>query len=176
MSELVSGLHGMAISVTPAAPTGRHVIDPPLPLWDGKDPVRGWRQWKRTVFLWEADSDILEERRGTTDDPIRVSDGVRNITKFFDDHCAPDQNITDHEDFNRAVYGYEGSSTETYMAYFTKKRELFQRHEKALIGDRLPDLFKAKVVPRSSLTEQAYACVHSLTLAETLAVRWRLLR
>ena len=163
--------------MTPAAPTGRHVIDPPLPLWDGKDPVRGWRQWKRTVLLWEADSDILEERRGTTDDPIRVSDGVRNITKFFDDHCAPDQNITDHEDFNRAVYGYEGSSTEGRTSRTSQRRgKFFQRYDKALIGDRLPDLFKAKVVPRSSLTEQAYACVHSLTLAEAFAGRRRLLR
>ena len=38
----------------------------------------------------------------------------------------------------------------------TKKSELFQRYNKMLNGDRLPDLLKAKVVLRhSSLTEQA---------------------
>ena len=91
-----------------------------------------------------------------TDDQIRGSDGVRNILQFFDDHCAPYQKISDHEDFERAVNGYERSSTETHTAYVTKKRELFQRYEKALNGDRLPDLLKAEVVLRhSSLTERA---------------------
>ena len=54
------------------------------------------------------------------------------------------------------VFQYARSSTETRAAYFTKKSELFQRCEKALIGDRLPDLLKAEVVLRhSSLAEQA---------------------
>ena len=90
------------------------------------------------------------------DDQIQGSDGVRNIVQFFDDHHAPYQTIIDHEDFQCAVHAYERSSTETYTACGTKKRELFQRYEKALNGDCLPNFVKAKVVLRhSSLTEQA---------------------
>ena len=103
----------------------------------------------------QADSDVLQERRGVcvfthglvdkaaqmveamTDDQIRGSDGVKNMIKFFDDHHAPHQKISDHEYFEHAVYGYERSSVETYLAYVIKKRESVQRCEQALIGDRL---------------------------------------
>ena len=90
-----------------------------------------------------------------TDEQIRGFDGVRNIMQLFDDHCAPVQKISDHEDFERAVSGYERSSTETCTAYVAKKRELCQRHEKAFKGDCLPNLLKAKVMLRhSSLAAQ----------------------
>ena len=89
----------------------------------------------------EADSDIPEGRRGVrvfrhglvdkaaemaeamTDDQIRGSDGVRNGVRIFDDHHAQCQKISDHEDFERELYGYERSPTETYKAYVAKKRE-----------------------------------------------------
>ena len=50
-------------TTTPAAPTGRDGFDL-HPVWDGKDPVHKWLRWKRTVLLWEADSEIHEETRG----------------------------------------------------------------------------------------------------------------
>ena len=79
---------------------------------------------------------------------------MRNIIQFLDSHYAPYEKISDHEDFERAVCGYEWSSADT--AYLTNKRELFPRYEKALTGECLPNLLKAKVVLRhSSLAEQA---------------------
>ena len=148
-------------------------------LWYGAGSE--WRRWKRTVLLCDADSDTPEERRSVlvsrhvlvdkaaeraeamTDEHIRGSDGVRNITQFLDSHYAPYQKISDREDFERGVYGYEWSSAGTCTAYLTEKRELFQRYEKALSGDCLPNLLKAKVVLRhSSTTEQAAQKVEKL--------------
>ena len=117
----------------------------------GRTPVHGWRRWTRTVLLWEDESIFFfEERRGVrvfrhglvdkaaemvdavTHDQIRGSDGARNVKQFPTSRRA---RISDHEDFERAVYGSERSSTETHAACVVKKRELFQRYEKALSGD-----------------------------------------
>ena len=64
--------------------------------------------------------------------------------------------ISDDEDFECAVNRNERSSTETYTAFVTKKRELFQRYENAPSGDCLPNPLKAEVMlGHSSLTEEA---------------------
>ena len=60
------------------------------------------------------------------------------MLQFSDNHHPPRQKNSDHEDFERSVFGYERSSTETYTANVRKKRELFQHYEKALHGDSLP--------------------------------------
>ena len=44
----------------------------------------------------------VEEADAMKDDQIGGSD------KFFDDHNAPYQTVSDHEEFERAVYRYEG--------------------------------------------------------------------
>ena len=73
--------------------TVRHGFDPP-PRRKGQDLIREGNQWKRTMLLWDADSDFHEERRGVrvffrhslvsrgveiaetrTDDQIRGLDG-----------------------------------------------------------------------------------------------------
>ena len=62
------------------------------------------------TFLGNDVHKAAEMAEAMTDDQIRGTEGVRNMFKFFDDHPEPYQQISGHENFERAVYGNERSS------------------------------------------------------------------
>ena len=119
-------------TTTPATPTGRHCFDF-LPRCGGDDPDHEWRKkkyccgkptptWRPCVSACTLWTRLQRWAEAAADDQIRGSDDLRNVFKFFDDHNEPYQRISDREDFEHAVHGYERSSTDTNTAYLAKKR------------------------------------------------------
>eukprot|EP00971_Amphidinium_carterae_P331700 6465443-Amphidinium_carterae.1 len=138
--------------------------DPP-PAWSGEDPLR-WRQTRRDLLLWAADTETPASKQGTRffralsgrarqlcdgleDQMIMAPDGLMYIVRHLDALYQGPLAIAKELEGERALFSGHRTGDENMVAYVARRQVEFSRYEAAL-GERLPEALKTKLIVKQA--------------------------
>eukprot|EP00971_Amphidinium_carterae_P252169 5006759-Amphidinium_carterae.1 len=146
----------------PLAEAYRHRDSPPA--WDGIEPSRRWRAYRRELLLWQADTEVPPARQAVkafrhmtgqakllaesvTDRELMAPNGIQILIAHFDQLYAGAMKVTAELDFDAALFTGHRQQSESFLAFAARKTIEFSRYEQGA-QCRLPDQLKAKVLLR----------------------------
>ena len=142
--------------------------DPP-PSYDGSNPEVSFRQFEKSVKLWQWETDIPVRKQGAKllralsgnarlaveemeFDEIASEDGVKNLMGKLRDFFTPHLEVALPRAFEAAVYGQARQARETFAEYVSRMERGFIQLQKE--GVDLPSGAKGYIVYRqASLSE-----------------------
>eukprot|EP00971_Amphidinium_carterae_P153241 3037908-Amphidinium_carterae.1 len=134
------------------------------PLWDGVDPARRWRAFRRELLLWQADTEVPPGRQAVkafrqmsgqakllaesiTDRELISPQGLQLLIGHFDALYEGAMKVTAELDFDAALFTGYRQTGENFLAFVARKTIEFARYENGA-QCQLPDQLKAKVLLR----------------------------
>eukprot|EP00971_Amphidinium_carterae_P341895 6480958-Amphidinium_carterae.1 len=138
--------------------------DPP-PAWTGENPGQ-WRQVRRDVLLWAADTDLPPIKRGVRffrqlggrarlladgleDTRLMSTDGLQYVINHFDVIYKDTLEVEKELEGERALFQGQKTSEENFVAYIHRRLVEFARYE-SVLGEPLPAALKGKLLVRQA--------------------------
>eukprot|EP00971_Amphidinium_carterae_P228715 4536933-Amphidinium_carterae.1 len=121
----------------PLAETHRHRDLPPS--WDGIDPARRWRTYRRELLLWQADTEVPPSRQAVkafrqmtgqaklqaeslTDTELISPQGLQLVVAHFDALYEGAMKVTAELDFDAALFSGSRQSGESFLAFAARRQ------------------------------------------------------
>ena len=163
--------------------------DPP-PLWDGSHPEKRWKEVRREILLWAADTDCPASKQGVRfyrrtpvgsvardlikgikDEVLCSEDGLKAILAIYDKSYEGFMKVSESETFEKALYSGARKGEESFMVYTARKDREFIEFE-SLEDVELPDKLKGKIFLRqANLSPQQRQMVLTWTECQTTFLR-----
>ena len=158
MAGVLGGFSSGSSSAGPAQPAqgqGKRFDD--IPVWDGEDIQEKWPRVRRAIKLWQHDTDIPKEKRGTRlfrnltgraailadsipDTELFKESAAEFVVDFFDKEYAGFMVLRDEDDYEKTFYTGHRLNDESFVLYCQRKlAEMgrFENNHSALLPDFL---------------------------------------
>ena len=142
---------------------GRYVDKDPPPSWDGKNPEKTWREYRRSLRFWLANTDIPSKKHGVmlwkaltgdakllvdhlTDEDLARHDAASKISGLLEQAHRHISEHEDQDDFDKAVFGLHRERGQSLLQFANVARSAFLKADAH--GDPLPDRRKGMIFLR----------------------------